>query len=45
MAPKKNKKNKRKNNTPKKRFTRLNPNVDTETENDSQPDEERGTRR
>ena len=40
MAPKKNKKNKRKNNTPKKRFTRLNPNVDTETENDSQPDEE-----
>ena len=40
MAPKKNKKNKRKNNTSKKRFTRLNPNVDTETENDSQPDEE-----
>ena len=40
MAPKKNKnKNRRKPNTPKKRFTRLNPNVDTDTENDSQPDE------
>ena len=40
MAPKKNKnKNRRKSKTPVKRFTRLNPNVDTETENDSQPDE------
>ena len=40
MNPKKNKnKNRRKSRTPKKRVTRLHPLGDTETENDSQPEE------
>ena len=40
MNPKKGKnKNRRKSRTPKKRHTRLHPLGDTETENDSQPDE------